>query len=145
LKNLLLPLFQWQNDAPLPEDEPQVLRSSACGLRVCPPTALQPDTEAEDRMLAHSDRLVLPRITAPASRSRATSGASRPGALLARASDPAVVEMRRLAREYGIFVGPSSGAHIIAAKNLRARGYETVVTFLCDEGEKYISDYWISQ
>jgi len=61
------------------------------------------------------------------------------------ASDPAVVEMRRLAREYGIFVGPSSGAHIIAAKNLRARGYETVVTFLCDEGEKYISDYWISQ
>ena len=38
-------------------------------------------------MLAHSDRLVLPRITAPALRSRVTSGASRPGALPASAAE----------------------------------------------------------
>src|SRR5882757_7031944 len=64
--------------APLPELDPQALRSSAYGLRVWPPTALQPLTELVERMLAHSDRLVLPRITAPAARRRATSGASRP-------------------------------------------------------------------
>ena len=79
--------------APLPEDEPQALRSSACGLRVSPPTALQPLVELVERMLAHSDRLVLPRITAPAPLSRTTSGASRPGALSTSASEPAVVGM----------------------------------------------------
>ena len=46
-----------------------------------------------ERMLAHSDRLVLPRMKKPASRSRVTSGASRPDALFASASDPAVVGM----------------------------------------------------
>jgi hypothetical protein len=60
-------------------------------LRVSPPTALQPLVEFDDRMLAHSDRLVLPRMTAPADRRRTTRGASRPGALLINASDPAVV------------------------------------------------------
>ena len=44
-----------------------------------------------ERMFAHSLRLVLPRITAPAERSRATSGASRPVTLLASARLPAVV------------------------------------------------------
>ena len=44
--------------APLPDDEPQALRSFACGLRVCPPTALQPLVERVERMLAHSLRLV---------------------------------------------------------------------------------------
>src|SRR6266511_3783111 len=44
-------------------------------------------------MLAHSDRLVLPRITAPAARSRAISGASRGGVTPVSASDPAVVIM----------------------------------------------------
>src|SRR3954471_140490 len=63
--------------APLPDEEPQGLRLSACGLRVWPPTALQPEIELFDLMFAHSDRLVLPRITAPAARSRATKGASR--------------------------------------------------------------------
>src|SRR5437868_11146283 len=52
--------------APLPLDEPHGLRSSAQGLRVCPPMALQPEIELLERMLAHSERLVLPRITAPA-------------------------------------------------------------------------------
>ena len=59
-------------------------------------------------------------------------------------SEDAVREMRRLAREHGIFVGPSSGAHLIAARALRDRyEVENVVTFFCDEGEKYINDYWL--
>ena len=56
----------------------------------------------------------------------------------------AVEETRRLARIHGIFVGPSSGAHLLAAKQLKEEmGLETVVTFFCDEGEKYIQDYWL--
>jgi cysteine synthase A len=57
-------------------------------------------------------------------------------------STTAVEEMRRLAKEHGIFVGPSSGAHLIAARQLRDRGFENVVTFFCDEGEKYLADYF---
>src|SRR6185295_19794847 len=56
--------------AAVPELEPLVLRSSAYGLRVRPPRALQPLVERVERKFAHSERLVLPRITAPASRSR---------------------------------------------------------------------------
>ena len=59
-------------------------------------------------------------------------------------SAEAVLEMRRLAREHGIFVGPSSGAHMIAARELRERHkVEHVVTFFCDKGEKYINNYWL--
>src|SRR5512140_1789753 len=60
-------------------------------------------------------------------------------------SDAAIAEMRRLAREFGLFVGPSSGAHLLAARELRARdpGLRHVVTFFCDEGEKYINDYFL--
>lgn len=59
-------------------------------------------------------------------------------------SDAAIVEMRRLAREHGIFIGPSSGAHLIAARELRDRyNLKNVVTFFCDKGEKYITDYWL--
>jgi cysteine synthase A len=61
-------------------------------------------------------------------------------------SEESIEEMRRLARVHGIFVGPSSGAHMIAAKRLKAQyGVENVVTFFCDEGEKYINDYWINK
>lgn len=64
--------------------------------------------------------------------------------VIAVESERAVREMRRLAREHGIFVGPSSGAHLVAARGLRDRyGSENVVTFFCDEGEKYINDYWL--
>lgn len=58
-------------------------------------------------------------------------------------SDAAIIEMRRLAREHGLFVGPSSGAHMIAARSYREAHPEVehVVTLLCDEGEKYINDY----
>ncbi len=48
-------------------------------------------------------------------------------------------------REHGLFVGPSSGAHMVAAKLLREQRpeLETVVTLLCDEGEKYITDHYV--
>ena len=59
------------------------------GLRVRPPRALQPLTERVERMLAHSLRLVLPRITAPASRRRLTTCASRGARTPSSASEPA--------------------------------------------------------
>src|SRR5262249_2493067 len=49
---------------PDPELEPQGLRSSAYGLSVCPPRPLHPLEEWLERKLAHSLKLVLPRITA---------------------------------------------------------------------------------
>jgi len=79
--------------APEPALEPLVLRSSAYGLRVSPPRPLHPDVERIERMFAHSDRLVLPRITAPASRNLVTIVASRGGFTPTSASDPAVVCM----------------------------------------------------
>jgi len=61
-------------------------------------------------------------------------------------SDDAVSEMRRLAREHGLLVGPSSGANMVAARRLRDElpASSTVVTILCDEGEKYLSEYFIT-
>jgi len=58
-------------------------------------------------------------------------------------SDEAVQVMRELARTKGLFVGPSSGGNIAAARALKARQPEikNVLTFLCDEGEKYIMKY----
>jgi cysteine synthase A len=59
-------------------------------------------------------------------------------------SDEAIAEMRRLAREFGMFVGPSSGAHLVAARTLRdEHDLANVVTFFCDEGEKYIAEYFL--
>ena len=50
--------------------------------------------ECVERKFAHSLRFVLPRMTAPASRSRATTNASFGGLTPASASEPAVVIMR---------------------------------------------------
>src|SRR5262245_13359341 len=55
---------------PVPELDPHGLRSSTYGFFTRPPRPLQPLVDFDDRMLAHSLRLVLPRITAPAARSR---------------------------------------------------------------------------
>jgi cysteine synthase len=65
-------------------------------------------------------------------------------AMVAVDSDQAIAEMRRLAKEFGLFVGPSSGAHLVAARALKEQSedVEHVVTFFCDEGEKYINDYF---
>jgi cysteine synthase A len=46
---------------------------------------------------------------------------------------------RRLAREEGLLVGPSSGANVHAACEIAARlGRGNVVTILCDSGERYL-------
>src|SRR5918999_3238490 len=57
--------------APVPELEPHGLRSSTYGFFVWPPRPLQPDVDRVERKFAHSLRLALPRITAPAARKRA--------------------------------------------------------------------------
>jgi cysteine synthase len=55
-------------------------------------------------------------------------------------SDVAAERMaRRLAREEGLLVGPSSGANVHAACDVAARiGSGKVVTVLCDSGERYL-------
>ena len=77
--------------APEPELEPEGLWSSAYGLRVCPPRPLHPLIECVERKFAHSLRLVLPRISAPAERKRAATNASCEARQPTSARDPAVV------------------------------------------------------
>src|SRR5690348_16317231 len=62
--------------AAVPELDPHAVRSNTYGLRARAPTALQPLVAWLERKLAHSLRFVLPRITAPAARNAATTGAS---------------------------------------------------------------------
>ncbi len=59
-------------------------------------------------------------------------------------SGEAVESMKDLARRHGLFVGPSSGANLIAARKVRETypELETVITLFCDEGEKYIADHF---
>jgi cysteine synthase A len=59
-------------------------------------------------------------------------------------SEEAVESMRCLAKQYGLFAGPSSGANLIAAKKVKTAYPElqTVVTLFCDEGEKYIQEHF---
>ena len=65
--------------------------------------------------------------------------------VLTVSSEDAVEAMRHLARAHGLLCGPSSGAHLVAAKRVRAQFPElaTVVTAFCDEGEKYLHDYFM--
>jgi len=55
-------------------------------------------------------------------------------------TEDALLMTSRLAREQGIFVGPSSGANVFAARRLAAslRPPAVVVTVLCDGGERYL-------
>lgn len=57
------------------------------------------------------------------------------------ASADALAMARRLSREFGLLVGTSSGANIVAALRLAAaRGpHARVVTILCDRAERYYS------
>src|SRR5258705_7847564 len=80
--------------APEPELDPDGLRASTYGFLVWPPRPLQPLVERVERKFAHSLRLVLPRMTAPASRSRCTTNESRGGTEPWSARDPAVVIIR---------------------------------------------------
>ena len=57
-------------------------------------------------------------------------------------TDDAFATARRLAREEGILVGISGGANVWAAIELARRpesAGKTIVTFLCDTGERYLS------
>jgi cysteine synthase A len=65
--------------------------------------------------------------------------------VLTVSSDDAIEAMRHLARAHGLLCGPSSGAHLVAAKRVREQFPElaTVVTAFCDEGEKYLHDYFM--
>ncbi|MFC5435249.1 PLP-dependent cysteine synthase family protein [Rhodanobacter umsongensis] len=65
--------------------------------------------------------------------------------VLSVSSADAISEMKRLARSHGLFCGPSSGAHMLAAKRIRQNfpGLKTVVTAFCDEGEKYLHEYFM--
>jgi cysteine synthase A len=59
-----------------------------------------------------------------------------------RVRDEDAIEMTgRLAREEGLLVGISSGANVFAAAQVAARlgAGKTVVTMLCDTGERYLS------
>jgi S-sulfo-L-cysteine synthase (O-acetyl-L-serine-dependent) len=62
------------------------------------------------------------------------------------ATDDAREMCRRLGREEGVFVGPSAGANVTAALAV-ARELDgapaTIVTILCDGGDRYLSaDFW---
>src|SRR6266852_1744908 len=80
-----------ETPAPEPELEPQGLRSSAYGFLVRPPRPLHPLVEWLERMLAHSLKLVLPRMTAPAERNFFATQESFAGLEPTSASEPAVV------------------------------------------------------
>ena len=56
-------------------------------------------------------------------------------------SEAAIEASRELARTRGLFVGPSSGANVLAARAIMRRdpAIRTVLTFLCDKAEKYLS------
>lgn len=55
-------------------------------------------------------------------------------------TEDALLMTERLAREEGLFVGPSSGANVLAAGRLAAtlRPPSVVVTVLCDGGDRYL-------
>ena len=61
------------------------------------------------------------------------------------ATEDAYEMCRRLAKEEGLFVGPSSGANVSAAVQVAGETSEptTIVTVLCDGGGRYLSeDFW---
>src|SRR6184192_1413710 len=74
-----------------PELDPHGSKLRRYGSRVKPPRALQPLNGAKPRKFAHSERLALPRMTAPAARKRFTTTESEGTMLPTSASDPAVV------------------------------------------------------
>src|SRR5437870_13318485 len=77
--------------APDPELDPQGFRSMAYGLLHCPPRPDQPLVEKNERKLAHSERFVLPRMTAPPARSFPATVESWTAGFPASANEPAAV------------------------------------------------------
>src|SRR5258708_7928666 len=109
-----------------PELEPQGLRSMPYGLCVCPPRPDQPLIDSNERKFAHSDRLVLPRITAPPARRFAATVESRNAGMPTSANDPALVcilspvSMLSLSRTGMPCKGPSTTPRRRSASALRA-------------------------
>ena len=56
------------------------------------------------------------------------------------ATEDALLMTRRLAREEGLLIGPSSGANVFAARRVAGllREPAVIVTVLCDGGERYL-------
>ena len=56
-------------------------------------------------------------------------------------SHVAIEECKKLTRERGLFVGPSSGGNYWAAREVQRRypALKNILTFFCDRGEKYLS------
>src|SRR4029077_13794427 len=77
--------------APEPELEPQGVRSMPYGVLVCPPRPDQPLVDSKERKFAHSDKFVLPRMTAPPARRFAATVESCFAGVPKSANDPAVV------------------------------------------------------
>jgi len=63
------------------------------------------------------------------------------GEILKVSNADAMQTARELARTEGVFVGISAGANVFAARQVAARlgAGKTVVTILCDTGERYLS------
>lgn len=55
-------------------------------------------------------------------------------------SNAAIEEARKMSRQ-GVFVGPSSGANMLAAYEIKRRdpSIKNIITFLCDTGQKYLT------
>src|SRR6266852_9390675 len=68
--------------------EPQPLRSSEYGLWVSPPRPDQPLVEKKERKFAHSERFVLPRMTAPPARKFAATVESCKAGFPTSANEP---------------------------------------------------------
>ncbi len=53
----------------------------------------------------------------------------------------AINTTRRIVKDYGILVGISSGANVLAAERIKQKyGFENVITVLPDRGERYLSE-----
>jgi len=65
--------------------------------------------------------------------------------VLSISSAEAIEAMTWLARTQGLFCGPSSGANLLAARQVRDRHPElrTVVTLFSDKGEKYLQEHFM--
>jgi len=98
--------------------------------------AVQPDVQAHGLAgLKHMETAIVPGIYDPAVADAQVAVSTAEGQAMAR----------RLAREEGVLVGPSSGASVFAALRL-ARGLppgSVVVTVLFDSGSRYLADpFW---
>ena len=64
--------------------------------------------------------------------------------IIAIKGEEAVEYMHKIAKEHGMFVGPSSGANLIAARKIKHvhPKFKNILTFFCDEGEKYIDQHF---